>query len=202
MLITCFKHFANSYGNDIDGEAAGDVSGWSVSLSANGTVVAIGARLNDGNGNASGHVRVYQNNEGTWSQIGADIDGEADGDRSGTSVSLSADGTVVAIGAPGNDGNGSSAGHVRVYDFSAILSSDSFVQTNFIVYPNPSSAFVTIQLNEGLQLEEVNVYSTLGQLIKTERNTVISVNELSKGSYFIQVITNQGKATKTIVVKD
>jgi hypothetical protein len=137
-------------------------------------------------------------------QIGNDIDGEAAGDVSGWSVSLSADGTVVAIGAYHNDGNSNSsrAGHVRVYDFSAILSSDSFVQTNFIVYPNPASAFVTIQLNEGLQLEEVNVYSTLGQLIKTERNTVISVNELSKGSYFIQVITNQGKATKTIVVKD
>jgi hypothetical protein len=188
-------------GADIDGEAAGDLSGYSVSLSANGTVVAIGAYHNDGNSNRAGHVRVYQNIAAAWTQIGADIDGEADGDRSGTSVSLSADGTVVAIGAPQNDGNGSSAGHVRVYDLSVIVSSDSFVQTNFMVYPNPASNYVTVQLNDGLQLVKVNVYSTLGQLVKTERNAVISVNELAKGSYFIQVITNQGKATKTIVVK-
>ena len=47
-------------GSDIDGEAAGDYSGISVALSSNGTRVAIGAPLNDSNGNNSGHVRVYR----------------------------------------------------------------------------------------------------------------------------------------------
>ena len=47
-------------------------------------------------------------------QLGADIDGEAAGDYSGYSVSLSSDGTVVAIGANGNDATGSMAGHVRI----------------------------------------------------------------------------------------
>ena len=50
-----------------------------------------------------------------WIQIGSDIDGEATGDNSGYSVSLSDDGTVVAIGARFNDGNGSKAGHVRIF---------------------------------------------------------------------------------------
>ena len=53
-----------------------------------------------------------------WSQLGADIDGEATDDYSGYSVSLSSDGTKVAIGAPYNDGNGSNSGHVRVYEYS------------------------------------------------------------------------------------
>ena len=48
-------------GSDIDGEAAGDWSGCEVSLSADGNIVAIGAKLNDGiNGTDSGHVRFYQ----------------------------------------------------------------------------------------------------------------------------------------------
>jgi hypothetical protein len=47
-------------GGDIDGEAADDYSGHSVSLSSDGQTVAIGAYLNDGNGNDSGHVRVYE----------------------------------------------------------------------------------------------------------------------------------------------
>ncbi len=102
-------------GADIDGEAAGDYSGWSVSLSSDGTEVAIGARLNDGNGSNAGHVRVYEWNGSGWVQKGADIDGEAAADYSGISVSLSADGTEVAIGANGNDGTGVTAGHVRVY---------------------------------------------------------------------------------------
>ena len=46
-------------GFDIDGEAANDQSGFSVSLSSDGTRVAIGAYLNDGNGNSAGHVRVH-----------------------------------------------------------------------------------------------------------------------------------------------
>jgi hypothetical protein len=105
-------------GSDIDGEAGSDQSGYSVSLSSDGTIVAIGAYKNDGNGNNSGHVRVYQYSGSSWSQLGSDIDGEAGGDGSGRSVSLSSDGTIVAIGAHLNDGNGINSGHVRVYQYS------------------------------------------------------------------------------------
>ena len=106
-------------GADIDGEASNDASGWSVSLSSDGTTVAIGARLNDGNGNVGGHVRIYEYSSGSWTQLGVDIDGEAAGDQSGYSISLSSDGTRVAIGATGNDGNGNDAGHVRIYEYSS-----------------------------------------------------------------------------------
>jgi hypothetical protein len=120
--VRIFEYSAGSWtqlGSDIDGEAAGDLSGWSVSLSSNGTTVAIGAPGNNGNGTNSGHVRIYEYSAGSWTQLGADIDGEAANDQSGTSVSLSSDGTTVAIGAFGNDGNGSNAGHVRIYEYSA-----------------------------------------------------------------------------------
>ena len=109
-------------GADIDGEAGGDNSGRSVSLSDNGTVIAIGANLNDGiNGTDSGHVRVYQWNGTVWDQIGTDIDGEAASDESGFSVSLSSDGSIVAIGANRNDGNGNNSGHVRVYQWNGTV---------------------------------------------------------------------------------
>jgi hypothetical protein len=39
-------------------------------------------------------------------------------DQSGWSVSLDSDGDRVAIGAYQNDGNGSNAGHVRIYEYS------------------------------------------------------------------------------------
>ena len=45
-------------GQDIDGEAAGDMLGISVSLSSDGKTIAIGAPFNDGNGEEAGHVRV------------------------------------------------------------------------------------------------------------------------------------------------
>ncbi|WP_299121313.1 T9SS type A sorting domain-containing protein [uncultured Winogradskyella sp.] len=106
-------------GGDIDGEAAGDWSGHSVSLSSDGSIVAIGAIHNDAyglhSGTNPGHVRVYRNISGNWVQIGSDIDGENLFDRSGWSVSLSSDGSIIAIGAEQNDGNGYNSGHVRIY---------------------------------------------------------------------------------------
>jgi LPXTG-motif cell wall-anchored protein len=102
-------------GVDIDGEAAGDNSGYSVAMSGDGSRIAIGASGNDGNGSDAGHVRVYTLINGTWTQTGADIDGEAAGDLSGRSVAMSGDGSRIAIGAYLNDGTGSNAGHVRIY---------------------------------------------------------------------------------------
>jgi len=106
-------------GDDIDGEAAGDLSGRSVALSGNGQIVAIGAPKNGGNGYYSGHVRVFVYNpiEVKWIPVGDDINGEAAGDESGESVSLSQEGNVVAIGAKKNDGTADLSGHVRVYKY-------------------------------------------------------------------------------------
>ena len=106
-------------GSDIDGEAANDNSGRSIALSSDGTIVAIGAHNNDGGGIDAGHVRVYQYSSGSWTQLGGDIDGEAADDRFGCTVSLSSDGSILGVGAYGNDGNGLGAGHVRIYKYSS-----------------------------------------------------------------------------------
>ncbi|MGA0035868.1 MAG: hypothetical protein ACO3HT_07040, partial [Ilumatobacteraceae bacterium] len=105
MIVSAATSIAQ-LGSDIDGEASSEM-GRAVSLSADGTVVAIGAPFD------AGQVRIYQYSNGSWSQLGLAIAGEDYSDQSGFSVSLSSDGTTVAIGAPGNDGNGESSGHVR-----------------------------------------------------------------------------------------
>jgi len=105
-------------GADIDGEAAADISGWSISMSSDGNTIAIGAEENDGSATSSGHVRIYEWSGTAWAQKGADIDGEAAYDFSSRSISMSADGNTVAIGAPGNDETGLFAGHVRIYEWS------------------------------------------------------------------------------------
>jgi hypothetical protein len=63
-------------------------------------------------------VPVFAN---MWSQLGKDAPGEAAGDRSGTSLAISSDGSRLAVGAPGNsDGDYGlyDIGHVRVYHWS------------------------------------------------------------------------------------
>jgi len=108
-------------GDDINGEAENDRFGYSVDISSNGDVVAIGAKNNSSNGDNSGEVRVYEWSNNKWHQRGNDIHGEAPGDNSGISVSIANEGSVVAVGAryntPGN--NTHEAGHVRIYDLVA-----------------------------------------------------------------------------------
>lgn len=100
-------------GGDIIGEAAGDRAGTSVDLNAAGTRVAIGAYLNDGGGGASGHVRVYDLVGATWTQVGADLDGDGNSWGLGWSLALSASGDRLIAGAPGN---GSTTGRIKVYE--------------------------------------------------------------------------------------
>ena len=119
FLLPLIMISQNQLGSDIDGEASADRSGYSVSIDSDGSHVAIGAYTNDGGGSNAGHVRIYSWDGSAWTQVGNDIDGEALGDNSGGSVSIESDGSHVAIGAYNNDGNGSNAGHVRIYEYSS-----------------------------------------------------------------------------------
>jgi hypothetical protein len=115
---------------DIDGRSAcgdghlhsedvGDAFGTSVSLSHDGRILAVGATHNEPNTSTTnhGHVRVFNDVGWGWQQVGADIDGEDADDLSGISVSLSADGSRVAIGAhyANVPVGGPASGHVRVF---------------------------------------------------------------------------------------
>ena len=113
-------------GIDTEGGTAGDQFGTSVALSADGQTMAGGAPRNNNPGSDSGNARVYSYTGGVWVKDGQSISGEAPGDRSGRSVALSGDGRRVAIGAPENDGNGSSSGQVRVYEYD--IDSDLWIQ--------------------------------------------------------------------------
>ena len=119
--------------NKIHGVGSGDLSGMAISMSCDGTTIAIGSPMNDAGDSDStqniGHVRVFRlrrkkssadpdpaATELQWKQIGDDITGAAARDRFGGAVSMSADGTRIAIGAIHNDVNGISSGHVQVYE--------------------------------------------------------------------------------------
>lgn len=104
-------------GCDINGEESYDMSGFSVSISADGNTIAVGATNGkNGSGASTGKTKVYNWKEGIWQQIGTDIYGEEDDDDSGCSVNLSPDGNHLAIGAPDNcNQNGERSGQTRVF---------------------------------------------------------------------------------------
>lgn len=91
-------------GLDIDGKNVGDRFGWSVSLSAEGNTVASGAPFTSSLGNLGidnanvGRTQVFSLDEsGSWSQLGQDINGDSVNGLAGSSISLSADGKILAM---------------------------------------------------------------------------------------------------------
>ena len=100
-------------GLDINGDAPGHSLGSSVSLSSDGTILAIGG---PGSIDSTGSVKVYNWNGSNWINKGSRIDGEDVENAFGNTVSLSADGTRLAVGAPWNTNY---TGSVRVYNWNA-----------------------------------------------------------------------------------
>ena len=115
-------------GSTLTGVASFDFFGYSLELSADGAILAVGAWGNDDNGSSSGHVRAFKlnSNSNDWDPLGEAIPGMAKGDQFGRSVALSSNGMVLAAGAEENDDNGIGSGHVRVFDYNT--SSNQWIQ--------------------------------------------------------------------------
>ena len=107
-------------GTDIDGTTSFGNAGQSVSLSSDGSRLAVGIR--SGGSSSQGIVRVFDWNGTSWTQVGSDIVGLVNGDNFGRAVSLSSDGARVAIGAPFADPASNfgyfNSGQVTVYELS------------------------------------------------------------------------------------
>ena len=102
-------------GDDLIGEFVNDLFGSRVGLSADGSRMVVGSITNSETFQGSGQVQVFENVNGTWMQLGQDINGTGLDARLGRGVSISGDGTTIAAGADGFDGM---AGKVRVFEFS------------------------------------------------------------------------------------
>lgn len=131
-------------GQTITGDVAGDYMGNEVDLNADGSILAVGAPLNDANGSDAGVVKVFQFKVTTWVPMGQSLLGVNAGDKNGSSVSLTADGLMVAIGAIDNDGGGVNSGHVRVFRYNCITTTWNQVdQTILGESANSLSGFAT-----------------------------------------------------------
>ncbi|MBT6029421.1 MAG: T9SS type A sorting domain-containing protein [Crocinitomicaceae bacterium] len=189
-------------GADIDGETSTDKSGRSVSISSDGNTLAVGAPWNSGSGNQAGHARVYKWTGSTWSQTGADIDGERPYDESGRSVSLSADGTSLAIGAPLNDGTSTDPlfnnGHTRIYYFSTVGVIENSFGDDLLIYPNPTDGNLSIDLGMTHESASLRVTDLNGKLMQSNSYNNSQMLDLKlegpAGVYLLTVESGENKA--------
>jgi len=94
----------------------GDVFGWSVSISGDGSTAIVGTRLEDTGGDAAGAAYIFVRSGSTWTEqakIQAS-DSEAS-DYFGYSVSISGDGNTAIVGAWQEDTGAAGAGAAYIF---------------------------------------------------------------------------------------
>lgn len=84
-----------------------------------------------------------------------------------------------------------------------IISVDENTEASILTYPNPVSDQFTLEVQEELVGAQINVYNAVGQIVSTSRinapRTVVSMNEMTRGVYTVQIISEQYNYSKQII---
>ena len=81
-----------------------------------------------------------------------------------------------------------------------VIKDNSWLSSAITFYPNPTSGYLNISINEGLELDGVTIYNALGQKVsQTKGTTQIDVSHIPSGIYYLSISTDQGTVTKTLV---
>ncbi len=73
---------------------------------------------------------------------------------------------------------------------------------DFKIYPNPAHDIINIELHDGQELEQVNIYNVLGRHLYTGSTSHIDVSRLSSGMYLLEVTTKtEERAVKRIIIE-
>lgn len=89
-----------------------------------------------------------------------------------------------------------------VYRFTpTVLSANVFEKSTVSINPNPVKDVLNFNSKEQFEIQSVEIYNMLGQVVMVVPNTTtsIDVSSLTKGNYFVKVNTEKGSATTKFI---
>ena len=188
-------------GNPIQADKNGGIPGYSLSLSKNGKVMALGV---PNNYTFIGETRVFVQNGANWEQKGETLFGEFN-EYFGQSVSLNASGNILGIGVPRfihRQDLGKMDKSV-VFRNDAVVSVAEINQPEFALYPNPTNHQLTIKPDEKLIGFNYTIHSITGQTVLSGKinsdNTLLEVGDLPSGVYLVQIQSKGGGFTSRFI---
>ncbi len=82
------------------------------------------------------------------------------------------------------------------------LGNESFqLEQTISVYPNPANDELHIMMPTSTQLERVEIYNTLGQLLATHYTADVKIDNLSSGMHVVKITTSEGAIHKNFIKK-
>lgn len=206
--VKVFNRNSNDWelmGNPVTGQAEREFFGWSVDLCADGMTFVAGVTPLVTKAWDAGHARIYEFDGSDWNLKGEQIDGENDGDRSGFTVAINDDASMVVMGAPFADVSAYGEGKMMVYSFGFVDVQEQDFGDVFSVYPNPFINHFSIELGKTYNNITLNICDLKGQQISSttyhQTDYIKFSEDLPEGIYLIELNTEDGHSAILKLVK-
>lgn len=150
-------------------------------------------------GNSTGDALTSDESTSDW--VGADL-------PSSSTPSMAGDFWVMSSSSSGlraypESFEGSQLNHIGGPNpIQNTLSNDDFSISNFKVYPNPASEFITVVTNNA-EITSITVYDVLGKNVLKQNkltNNRVNISDLNAGMYFIKIESHGNSITKKIII--
>ena len=156
-----------------------------------------GSQINATSGNSDGSITLNVN--GGTAPYQYSIDNQVTWQTSNVFSNLGAGFYIIYV----KDANGCTQIICFVLDDSNVLGDQKIEQMNHIVYPNPTSDYIFIQVTD---LQNISVYNAAGQLVETAQTisangTTLNLESLADGVYLLELNTTNGESYKTRIIK-
>ncbi|PCJ24513.1 MAG: hypothetical protein COA97_09705 [Flavobacteriales bacterium] len=113
---------------------------------------------------------------------------------------------AVQSGCDANDFGQTEDYAVIIEDPNSLVEFNS-IETQFLVYPNPASNFITIEsIFNNTTIKSLTIYNFVGQVVlyseqnRNDKKTTLSLPNYSKGFYFLKIETEKGIKIKKISI--
>ena len=86
-------------------------------------------------------------------------------------------------------------------EFVAALGNTTFATLGFTLYPNPAQKTLQLQSNSDSAIDQITITDLSGKviLVQTQNTTVVNVEQLSNGLYFLEIQSGEQKITKKFI---
>jgi aminopeptidase N len=92
--------------------------------------------------------------------------------------------------------------HIISKDNVVTLANESFeLELTISIYPNPANDELHIMMPTTTQLEKVEIYNSLGQLLATHKTPDFRIDNLSSGMHVMRITTSEGAIHKNFIKK-
>ena len=99
--------------------------------------------------------------------------------------------------------NGAVPDYFTIHKTGIVLSTEKYKLNGDTakVYPVPVKDILNIEVNPDETLKQINIYDSVGKLVKTATSKQINVHNIQSGTYVVQIVTDKKDYFKSIIIK-